>query len=84
MFVLRFFLFLIVSSRFPCKSLYSVSMADFSKICHSDGTFKANDIILDHSNTIKVFVESGTLMRLQFSVPENETCISEFWQRKMA
>ena len=53
-------------------------MADFSKICYNDGTFKADDINLDHMNIIKVFDESGTLIELLFSVPENGVCISDF------
>ena len=57
-------------------------MVDFSKICYSDGTFKADDIILDRLNTIKVFDESETLMVLQFFVPEKKIYINEFWQRK--
>ena len=59
-------------------------MVDFLKICHNDGTFKADDIILDRLNTIKVFDESETLMGFQFFILEKETYISEFSQRKGA
>ena len=59
-------------------------MVDFLKICHNDGTFKADDIILDRLNTVKVFGESETLMGFQFFILEKETYISEFLQRKGA
>ena len=63
----------------PYKSFYSAPMVEFSKICRSDGIFKADDIILNRTNTIKVFGESKILMGLQLFVPKKETCISEFW-----
>ena len=53
----------------PTVSTYFLAiMADFGKICHSDGLFKVDDTNIDRTNTIKVFGEGGTLMRLPFSV----------------
>ena len=53
-------------------------MVDFSRICHDDGLFLANEIPLDRENTIKVYGENDTLMRLPFSAPDEGTCISEY------
>ena len=72
-FLCFFLLLLFVSLIFP------LPMTDFSKICNNDGTFKIDDINLDHTNTIKVFGKSGTLMELHFFVPDKEACINDFW-----
>ena len=68
--------FVTTSSSFYKSHFPLFPMADFPKICHNDGTFKANDINLNCMYTIKVFGKSGTLMGLQFFIPTKKTCIS--------
>ena len=53
---------------------------DFSRIHPDDGSFLADDILLDHEETIKVYGEDGTLMGFLFFVPDEGTCISEYWK----
>ena len=56
-------------------------MYGFDRIHRKNGFYFANDTRLDRKESIKVFGENGTLIRLEFIVPGEEARISDSWKR---
>ena len=56
-------------------------MSNFRKICRKNGSFLADDILLDRLETIRVTGgEGGIVNGLEFIVPNNEARITDHWR----
>ena len=56
-------------------------MSNFRKICRKNGSFLADDILLDRLETIRVTGgEGGIVNGLEFIVPSSEAHITDHWR----
>ena len=57
-------------------------MSNFGKIHRRNGSFLADDIGLNHVETIKAIGDVDTINGLEFIVPDDEVQISDQWMRE--
>ena len=57
-------------------------MSGFDRIRSKDDSYFADNICLDREESIKAFGQNGTLIKLEFIVPDGEDYISDSWRRR--